>query len=69
VFPVPSPRPNAVATVDYSQAAGRELATPQTLTKVGPKAARGDAAMYKLSKRLWSIEIHRRLEIQTRRAL
>jgi hypothetical protein len=69
VFPVPSPRPNTIATVVCGQAAGRELATPQGLATIAPEAGRGDAAMYKLSKRLWAIEIHRRLEIQTRRAL
>ena len=66
---MPSPRSNTVATIDYCLAAGREVATSQTLAKTTPRAAHGDAAMYKLSKRLWAIEIHRRLEIQTRRAL
>ncbi len=29
----------------------------------------GEAEMHRLSRRLWSLEIHRRLELQTRRAL
>ncbi|WP_158810732.1 hypothetical protein [Beijerinckia sp. L45] len=67
---MPSPRPSAVAITEYRLAGNRELMAPQALATIAPAdALHGDAAMYKLSKRLWSIEVHRRLEIQTRRAL
>ena len=32
-------------------------------------AASGDDAMFKLSRRLWSLEIHRRLALQARRMI
>ena len=65
---MPSPRPSAVP-FDFNPAAGRALTTAQHVATTVPDALNGDAEMYKLSKRLWSIEVHRRLEILTRRAL
>lgn len=63
---MPSPRPNAVMIAEYNPSARQELTTSHNLAPIAPA---GDTAMYKLSKRLWSIEVHRRLEIQTRRVL
>ena len=60
---MPSPHPSAVAIIHSS--AERELTSPQPLAWT----AHGETAMYKLSKRLWSIEVHRRLELQTRRVI
>ncbi len=33
------------------------------------RASSGDEAMFKLSRRLWSLEIHRRLHLQARRMI
>lgn len=63
------PSPRAVTTADFNPSLGRALTPPQDLTTVTPDAGYSNGAMYKLSKRLWSIEVHRRLELQTRRAL
>ena len=63
------PSSNAVANAEYKPEAGRELTVPQALVAITPDAGDANAAMYKLSKRLWSIEVFRRLEIQTRRVL
>ncbi len=43
----------------------------QEIVSVGPDrgATNGDDAMFKLSRRLWSLEIHRRLALQARRMI
>jgi hypothetical protein len=69
-FLVSSPRPNTQAIVEYGSADGTALAPRRELVTGGTEdSGYGDAAMHRLSKRLWTIEIHRRLELQTRRAL
>jgi hypothetical protein len=50
-------------------AGGTALQAGQPLVSAPSGAARANAEMHALSKRLWALEINRRLELQTRDAL
>ncbi|MGD0634277.1 MAG: hypothetical protein ABSA13_08385 [Beijerinckiaceae bacterium] len=48
---------------------GTALQAGQPVVTAPPGSARAGAEMHALSKRLWALEINRRLELQTRDAL
>ncbi len=60
----------AMAPVVGTDTVGTAVAAPrhEALSLAADRVI-GEADMHRLSRRLWSLEIHRRLELQTRRAL
>lgn len=52
-----------------SKSDAQMLAAAQEMLAVRLEAGRGHPELYRLSKRLWTLEVQRRLELQARQAI
>ena len=68
---MPSSQSSVVAHSDHRIAGPSDFSPAQdtVATVSANRASSGDEAMHKLSRRLWSLEVNRRLHLQARRMI